>query len=735
MFEVKKHRGAVRLFKEGEAIPSTICYAGPKHYHDFKDAGIRIVTWNIPLGWVGDGIFDYGESDELIGEYLSTDPDISILPRITFPGNGRDWWCASHPGELVVLSNGEFGSGHSSASRIWLSEASDALSNFIRHVEKSNYAHNVLGYHICDGHFSEWFAWDSANFERDVHALRWVCEPNKGAFECPVPWPDYSEPMLEAFRNWLRKKYAGDADRLRKAWNRKELDFANIAIPTKQERISSNYFAIRDPSEQMNAIDYDLCFQDVHTDAMLGLCKTAKSSTEKLIGVFYGYTWTGFFRGFYMQNAGHLALHKVLRSPYVDFLASPCDYENRILGGATYSQSVPESVTLHGKLFFSEVDPKTHRTDPDLKWHHLEDFRPRTVEGTVELLKRSYAHSHAMGMGMWWMDLFNRGWYHDDEIIRALKRLREIDEGLLGRDQASNREIAVVLDERGLMYERACQNMAISLRSVQRQWEFAFIGAPFDTYLQSDLMDPSFKGEGYKLFIFVNNVFFTGDEVERIGHLIKKGGKVAIWEWAPGLISDEGLGIENMRQLTGINIDREGVEGHAHIDIVNYEHPITEGLPLGHCFGPEISRWHLALLKESGFIEDDPSYRVGPLFHSSDPEAIALGMLGSIGKVGFCVKRSHDWTSIFVATPYVSKDVLRNIAKFAGVHLYTDCGDLVYSNEHFLAICPRVDGKRAIRLPKPKGVTDLWTNERVVETTKGFEMDLKANRTYMYLLE
>jgi len=84
----------------------------------------------------------------------------------------------------------------------------------------------------------------------------------------------------------------------------------------------------------------------------------------------------------------------------------------------------------------------------------------------------------------------------------------------------------------------------------------------------------------------------------------------------------------------------------------------------------------------------------GPLFYSSDPEAITLGKSA----------RSVRWD---VATSCVSKGILRNISKFAGVHLYTNCGVLVYSNEHFLSICPRVDGKRVIRLPEPKGVTDL----------------------------
>ena len=731
----RRQKGSVRLYRDGHEVSSVICYVSPEFYADFKKAGIRIVTWNIPIGWIGPNRFDYHETDSILEKYVSRDSEIQLLPRIGFPGNNNDWWCREHPEELVVLSNGELGSGHSSASRVWLEEASQALTEFIMHIERSDYAPNVIGYHICDGHFSEWFAWDSANFERDVHQLRWVCEPGKSAMDCPVPWPDYSEPMLMAFRDWLRRKYRNDVDAIRRAWNSPEVDFQNVTIPTKHERVYSENFLIREPGKQMNVIDYDLCFQDIHTDTMLNLCKVAKGQTKKLIGVFYGYAWLHFFRGFYMQNAGHLGLSKVIASPYVDFMASPYDYENRTSGGVNFSQSVPESITLNGKLFFSEMDPKTFLTDPGLKWHHLEHFKPRTVEETVEILKRDYSAAHSMGIGMWWMDLFNQGWFHHEEIVQTLRKLREIDERLLGLNQESNREIAVILDERGLMYQRACQNMMTSLREPQRQWELAFIGAPFDSYLQSDLLNPDFNGERYKLFIFMNNIFFDRRERTIIDRLVKRQGKVAIWQWAPGLISDEGMSPKNIRDLTGIDVECDRRQGQAHIDIANYHHPITEDLPLGHCFGPQISRWHSVMFKESGFLEDDPTFIMGPFFYCSDTQAITLGTLNPVGKPGFSVKQFDDWVSIYVSTPFISKDVLRNIAKFSGVHLYSEKGDLVYANEHFLSLCPRLGGKRIIRLPESKRVIDLWRNERISESTRSFEIDAVANRTYMYLLE
>jgi hypothetical protein len=541
--------------------------------------------------------------------------------------------------------------------------------------------------------------------------------------------------MVEAFRSWLRKKYGGDVEALRRSWGDPDVDFSTATIPSRIERAWSEDFLIRDPSKSMKAIDYDMCFQDVHSDTLLELCKVAKEEVgaKKIVGVFYGYIWTGFFRGFYMQNAGHLAFSKVLDSPYIDFIASPYDYDNRGVGGVNFSQSIPETVTIHGKLFFTEFDPKTFLTDPPMKWHHKGHLRPQTLEETVEVLKRDYSYAHAMGIGMWWMDLFNQGWYHHDGIIRAISKLRKIEEQLLDLDHSSNREIAVILDEKSMLYERPCQNLVMSLRSVQRQWELAYVGAPFDTYLQSDLVDQEIKD--YKMYLFLNSVHVTSREAEKIKEIVRRDGKVAVWVWASGLILDNDLSTENIRDLTGIDVNYEKAEARLHIDVTNYDHPITKGLQKFSSFGPELSRWHMVLFKESGFIEDDPAFTIGPIFYSVDPEATVLGRISTNGKPGFVVKEFEDWTSIYVSTPMLSKDILRNIAKFAGVHIYAESGELVYGNKHFLSIYPRIRGKKVISLPEPKTVTDLWNDKPIAENTSRLEIDMKANTTYMYLLE
>lgn len=737
MFRIMKYKGCISISINGRIAPAVLAYTAPKYWPDFRRTGIQIVTYPISVGWIGPGKFDYTETDRQIEEFLSVSPETLILPRITFPGSNNDWWCKIHPEELVKLSNGEYGSGHSSASLTWCKEAGDALLKFIEHIEKSDYADNIIGYHICDGHFSEWFAWDSANFEREVHNLRYVCSSGFNAEHCPTPWPDYSKPMTKAFREWLYEKYRGDVEALRKAWRDPDVDFSTVEIPPRVERVSSENFLIRDPAKCMKVIDYDLCFQDVHTDMLLRLCRSAKEKVgaRKIVGVFYGYIWTSFFRGFYMQNAGHLAFSKVLHSPYIDFIAAPCDYDNRGTEGVCFSQSIPETVVLHGKLFFNEVDSKTFLTDPQMKWHHKEDLKPRSLEETIEMVKRNYSYTHSIGVGMWWTDLFGQGWYHHEEILQALTKIQKIEESLLDLDRSSNHEIAVILDEKSLLYERPCQNLMMALRSVWRQWELAYIGAPFDTYLQSDFIDHEETLKRYKMYIFPNNIRMTSDEIEKIKDVVVKDGKVVVWIWAPGFIIDDYMSITNIVDLTGINVNCENFETRLHVDITNYAHPITANLPRGSCFGPEMSRWHAILFKESGFIEDDPNFTIGPVFYSDDSEALILGRISANDKPGLVIKEFGDWTSIYSSVPMLSKDIVRNIAKFAGVHIYVESGDLVYANKHFLCVYPRLGGKKVISLPEPKTVIDLWNDNLVAENTRRFEATMEPNRAYMYLLE
>jgi len=93
-----------------------------------------------------------------------------------------------------VYDDGSLGP-QSMASERWLEQVSADLTAYVRHTRTSPYADRVIGYHICSGESAEWQAWG-------------MWSPRRG---------DFSRPMREAFRQWLKARYVTDAE-LRRAW-------------------------------------------------------------------------------------------------------------------------------------------------------------------------------------------------------------------------------------------------------------------------------------------------------------------------------------------------------------------------------------------------------------------------------------------------------------------------------------------------------------------------------------
>ena len=57
------------------------------------------------------------------------------------------------------------------------------------------------------------------------------------------------------------------------------------------------------------------------------------------------------------------------------------------------------------------------------------------------------------------------------------------------------------------------------------------------------------------------------------------------------------------------------------------------------------------------------------------------------------------WSSVYVATPNVPAPVLRGIARFAGVHLYNEDGDVLYATPNLLSVHSVSGGPRPSSCP------------------------------------
>jgi hypothetical protein len=78
--------------------------------------------------------------------------------------------------------------------------------------------------------------------------------------------------------------------------------------------------------------------------------------------------------------------------------------------------------------------------------------------------------------------------------------------------------------------------------------------------------------------------------------------------------------------------------------------------------------------------------------------------------------------------------VLRGIARFAGVHIYSEAGDIISASRQLLAVHTVSGGKRTFSLPRRvEMVYDLFENRIIAKNTARFEVDIPpASTSFFY---
>ncbi len=735
--EVRLHKGIPALFVNGR-LTSQVLGAPYRtteaDFKDFLDAGISIFSIYLRFDWTGPEQYDFTKVDDKLAFFLKLAPDALFLPRILLtPG---EWWCKEFPDEITMRDDGSPAgmfrpACHPSlASEVYRDLSHKAMTAFITHLENL-WGEHIVGYQPGNGFGGEWLMFNSF----------WEVRP--GA-DPPTKFgvEDYSPPARAAFRRWLVKIYKGSVEDLRRSWGDPEVTFDNAEPPDEIERYSSNHGIFFDPGISRRVTDYFSFFNDMTADMLLANCRWIKEITnrKKIVGSFYGYLWCN-FPNLSVNHTGHLGFTRVLRSSDVDFIASPYTYDNKQLGGPNNSQTLPENVLLHGKLYFNEVDTETHLFQRQWRWGESLN-NPKNWEETRGLLIRDFGYTLTKGIGMWWTNLHG-GNFHDPQIIGLLRDLKQVDKNHLETDRRNNTEIAVVLDEETFKYFGDGEPLFNALLTAQKQWELGFMGAPWEPYLLTDMDNPRLRD--FKLYVFLNTFRVTPAQREAIHTRLKRNGATAVWIYAPGYIGDRGLSTDFMQELTGIHLVEDDSAGELRVEISAFDHPYTESLPQGFVYGTDVNvaniiRWydHQIYLKDPrdpSLRRDLPGFRIQPRFWSDDPKAEVLGKLAGLKKPGLVVKPQAGWTSVYSSAPILPAALLRNIARASGCHIYSDADDVIYASRSFLCIYAPRGGARVIRLPQKATVVDLLDQRILAKEAEEFELKLASHGSVLLRLE
>ena len=452
------------------------------HYRQMAQAGIRFFSMGAPIG-NGPASFDSTNLDAPFLEILREQPGALMFPRIGV--TPPQWWIDQHTDERVVFDDGTQGP-QSMFSEVWLEDAVRWVEEYARYIRSSPYADHVLGIHICSGYTAEWQSWGLWDDQRG----------------------DFSPAAQRAWRAYLGRKYETD-EALSTAW-RQDVTFENVALPTRSRReLDTGMF--RMPGEHQDIIDfYDFYWRGT-ANAIEQLAAAAKrgGGEDWLVGFFYGYEIQ---YGGKAQESQHLGMARLLACPDIDFFCSPAMYSQREPGGTSTFMSFTQSVQAHGKLWWDEADNRTHLAVDNPVAPAADLF------ASLNVLEREFAHTYTERAGIWWFDM-QGGWYADESILDLFRQMRDYGERVeSGTPWTPPREIAFYIDDKST-YRLAPESAYLNAGLTQFLSAMPRLGAPYDTFILSDILDVP----EYKVYVFLMAFDLADEERAAIRSLMRDG--------------------------------------------------------------------------------------------------------------------------------------------------------------------------------------------------------------------
>ena len=694
--KVGRHKGRTCIFIDGKPIPG-IAYLGPvsqrsdpaKSVSEALAAGIKILFVPVQGDWQGKGIWNFDTAIEKLQDAMEMSPDAWLVMRIIL--DAPAWWVEANPSQCARNYDSDGPERFASTgSEQWISESSEFLVSTAKALEAAG-GDRIIGYHLLCSHGGEWIY--------------------TGAGAGRIG--DYSEPGLNYYRKWLKRKYGDEK------W------IASANIPTEDERKRSLPELLRDPALDARVTDYDLSFSDMFADNLIAWCRAVKLATggSRLVGIFYGYMWQMGLANAIVTN-GHIALRSVIDCPEIDFIVSFPSYDTREPGSAAQVLLPVESLQAAGKLVFSECDNRTHlggnrpgnARQPDNRFYMQRDQRdpvngPQLWSGmwnlltleseqiAVDVLRREFAHHLIRGCSYWWFDM-DGGWYSSPAILKDFEKENEIAKQAMDWDMTSISQVACIISYTSpafhsfaRMHDVDIQHALVDLNADMSTREMYKAGAPIDWWMMEDLARPDMLQ--YKAIYFHNATIIDQNQKKALENL-KKDGRTLIFTGYPGLINGGKLDAAAASELTGIKLKLvKGKRSIARFPVSNYDLPCTSEAISQIVFG-------------SGLI-------VSPRLVIDDPDATVIASWPD-GQPAAAVKKLNGWTSYYFPVPPNNSWMFRGIFREAGCHIYTHntCHDVVYANKSLLAIHSNTYGQ-PVKLPKPAKVTDLFTGRVVVE--------------------
>jgi hypothetical protein len=638
----------------------------PELIRGFAGTGLRLAnvthtgmlcTLDVPYSlfgevWTGPEQFDWKAFDAQMALFEANAP--GAYYNIALQLDTRDWALKAHPEWSNCYWNLVEMAGHEP----WRAETAASLQAFLRQVE-ARYGDRVFSYSLLCGSSTEWYT-NSQGRGRPEASIR----------EHPL--------KTAAFR-----RFTGDP---------------SATMPPLDVLQRTSHGIFRDPVADAEALRYWRFHHQIIGDAIVYFAGKAQEVLrhKKLLGLFYGYLTQ--LNSERLLQEGHLGYERVWRCPDIDMIYAPAKYgAPRSFEGASGYLLTVDSLDLHNKLVFQEIDHTTHiardtvengRKIPGGNTKLPDAFASRQV------LRREFALTRTKGTALWWFD-FLGGNYASPEMMAMVAELVRVQERLRNVPMRSVAEVAVFGDVPSMYHINARSSIADDLL-VQPPDALARIGAPYDIYNFSDLDHADLPWARYKLCIFLNPFLITEEKRAFLRSKVQRDGRTLLWVYAPNYIQKGGFSVDAISDITGIRVACRSEAGSA--VTVRPEGPFARlGVAVRYGFTPGqnsgAARDQTFDMRSKGLLETTP------LFDVRDEGAQTYGVYDSSSATALALKKFASHTSIYSAVGNLPSALYREIARSAGVHIYYEGSDPTFINSRLFGIHMQGDTESEVAMP------------------------------------
>jgi hypothetical protein len=424
-----------------------------------------------------------------------------------------------------------------------------------------------------------------------------------------------------------------------------------------------------------------------------------------------------------MSGGGYLNVASLFDAPGFDGLVTPHDYQARGAGGVYEPEGIADSMILRGKFFLTEMDQRTFANDTDKGCYGLS----RDVKEYAAVSWRNFATSFTRGFHSYWMDLCgnNQGWFGDAEIHKVIERQVTVIRESLTWTHEDVPGVAMILDDTAVLETNGSGNYLNEAIMWETKMGLARCGVPYRIYLLDDLKLPNFPK--HKVFYFPNLYKVDDARLALLKEKVFRDGNVVVWGPGSGISDGTKLGIDSASKLTGFqfepllpnNVQRRTL-------LTNFAHPITAGMTADTVLGGPLA-YGPALYPKDGTV-------LGAAWTQMGRNCAGLAVK-EFGKGAGNGKGAGDWASVFTTTVPMPAPLWRNMARFAGEHVYSDSGDVLLADSTIVALHSIQSGKKTINLPGKYTVIDVITGKPVAKRTSTITFTLQAPDTRIFRLE